>query len=213
MIYAVWLEEEKKNTAFAETYEKRDTGRNSSRTQHEAAWKLFEYALKKEYDIELSECTIERNRFGKPSLKEYPGIYFSISHCKNLAVCILSDVEVGIDAETIGRSCKENVWRRMLSDTEYERIINMADVAANECDREFLKYWTLKESYGKAIGTGLSYDYKAVVFSMEDKFITSNVPDYKFWQTTVKVDDKEIIVSVCRKQEADFVESFEWVEI
>lgn len=210
MIYAVWLEDEKNNRAFTGTYEERDTDRKSSKTQHDVAWKLFEYALMKEYDIELSECTIQRNRFGKPSLKEYPGIYFSISHCKSLAVCILSDAEVGIDAEIVGRTCRENVWRRMLSDAEYEQLLSMAN---DERDREFLRYWTLKESYGKAIGTGLSYDYKAVTFATEGAFVTSNVPDYKFLQTTVKNEDKEIIVSVCRKQEADFFESIEWVKI
>ncbi len=212
MIYAVWLEDEKNNKSLMEPCEDRDVGTKFSKIQHDVAWKLFEYALKKEYDIDFSECTIQRNRFGKPSLKEYHDIYFSISHCKSLAVCILADDEVGIDVETLGRRCRENVWRRMLSDAEYERIVNMADTA-DERDREFLRYWTLKESYGKAIGTGLSYDYKAVTFAVEGAFVTSNVPDYKLWQTTVKNEDKEIIVSVCRKQETDFCECIEWVEI
>lgn len=210
MIYAVWFENEQNNDAVGKTCEDRGVGAKDSKAQHDTAWKLFEYALKKEYDIELSECTILRNRWGQPRLKEYPGIYFSISHCKSIAVCVLADDEVGIDAEAVGRVCKENVWRRMLSEGEYVRLLSMED---DKRDKEFLKYWTLKECYGKAIGTGLSYDYKKVIFAIEDVGITSNLPEHKLWQTVINKNNKEFIVSVCRKQTGAFEESIEWVSL
>ncbi|MBE5949547.1 MAG: 4'-phosphopantetheinyl transferase superfamily protein [Lachnospiraceae bacterium] len=199
MIYAVWIEDDA-------------VSRNAnSNLQHDMAWKLFEHALTKEYGIKLSECTVVRNRWGRPSLKEYPDIHFSISHNKSMAVCIVSDNEVGIDIETVGRVCSDKVWRRMLSDEEYICLTGMSD--EKERDREFLKYWTLKESYGKAIGTGLSYDYKSISFNISDGEIVCNVPDYRLWQTVVKKNYEEVIISVCKKQITDYTESIEWVNL
>ena len=215
MIYAVWLDEE--INSDNEGYVARDAGgkcigkTNGAKIQHDAAWKLFEYVLKKEYGVELSSCNISRNRWGKSSLEEYPDIHFSLSHNKNMAVCVVSDDEVGIDIETVGRTCSETVWRRMLSDEEYKRLSGMAD--ETERDREFLKYWTLKECYGKAIGTGLSYDYKSVVFDINDVGIACNVPDYRLWQSVVKKNDEEFVISVCKKQTINFTESIEWVKL
>ncbi len=199
MIYAAWIENNGGNRSV------------SANLQHDVAWKVFGHALNKEYGIRLSECTILRNRWGKPSLKEYPDIHFSISHNKSMAVCIVSDNEVGIDIETVGRVCSDNVWRRMLSDEEYICLTDMSD--AKERDREFLKYWTLKESYGKTIGTGLSYDYKSVVFNISDAGIVCNVPDHRLWQTVVKKNNEEVIISVCKKQITDYTESIEWVNL
>ena len=215
MIYAIWLDEE--INSDNEGYVARDVGgkcigkTNGAKIQHDAAWKLFEYVLKKEYGVELSSCNISRNRWGKPGLKEYPDIHFSISHNKNMAVCVVSGDEVGIDIETMGRTCSESVWRRMLSDEEYKRLTGISD--ENERDREFLKHWTLKESYGKAIGTGLSYDYKSVAFNISDAGIACNVPDYRLWQTVVKKNDEEFVISVCKKQTINFTESIEWVKL
>lgn len=211
MIYAAGFEDKKtSNNVLKEQRDILSTDAvHFTQTQHDMAWRLFEYALKKEYDIELHECIVEYNRYGKPFLREYPDLYFSISHCKGFAVCVLSDNEVGIDAETVGRSCKASVWKRVLSDSEYGQIMNIADKA--ERDIQFLRYWTLKESYGKAIGRGLLYDYKAVIFSTEDTIIASNLPDYRLWQTVIKYDYKEIVVSVCKKQTEAFGENIEWV--
>lgn len=211
MIYAVWLEDEKKNNKVIESCKERKADRVSSKTQHDIAWKLLEHVLNKEYSLKLSECTIERNRWGKPSFKKYTDIHFSISHNKAMAVCIISDKEVGIDIETVGRACSENVWRRMLSGCEYQGLNCMLD--ESERNREFLKYWTLKECYGKVIGTGLSYDYKSVTFDISDTGIVCSVPDYRLWQTVIKKNDAEIIVSVCKKQTEAFCESIEWVKL
>lgn len=209
MIYAMWLGDREGNSdTYTGNRTKQDEGMASIKSQHDAAWKLFGYALKKEYGIELNDCTIARNKWGKPSLKEHPDICFSISHCDSIALCILSETEVGIDAEAVGRICKENVWRRVLSDEEYEALVNVD----GEADKEFLKYWTLKESYGKAIGKGLSYNYKTVVFAIDGDIVTSNLPDYRLWQKIINKGNKETVVAVCRKQTENFEESIEWVE-
>jgi len=212
MIYAVWLEDGRYKDIVSDRQNAEiNKVNNSARIQHDIAWKLFGYALKKEYGIELSECTIKRNRWGKPSLQEYPDIYFSISHCKSIAVCVLGKEEVGIDVEEVGRACKENVWRRMLSDVEYKELLSIAK--ERERDREFLRYWTLKECYGKAIGKGLSYDYKSVVFSWKNNAFVCNVPEYTVWQSFINKDGREAVVSVCRKTSGVFAEDIEWVDI
>lgn len=213
MIYAAGFEDNKiSNNVLKEQCAVLSTDAvHFTQIQHDMAWKLLKYALKKEYDIELHECIVEHNSYGKPFLREHPYIYFSISHCRNYAVCILSDNEVGIDAETVGRRSKENIWHRMLSDSEYEHIMSIAD--ETERDVCFLRYWTLKESYGKAIGRGLLYDYKAVAFSIEDTFVISNLQEYKFYQIFFNAGCKDIIISVCKKQAEAFTENIEWIRL
>lgn len=190
MIYAVWLDGE---------------------NQHEAAWKLLKFALLKEYDIDINTCTVVENKWGKPGFAKYPSIHFSLSHCKKIAACIIADTEVGIDAELVGRNCSDRVIRRVLTDEEYERIINMCR-SKTDMSAEFLKYWTLKECYGKAIGRGLSYDLKSVGFRINDDKIICNADGYKFKQQWIKKDADKIIISYCKRQENCINESIEWVD-
>ena len=59
----------------------------------------------------------------------------------------------------------------------------------------FLCVWTLKESYVKAIGIGVSYPMKNISFSFENGRIISNVENCVFNQTVI---GGKYIVSLCR---------------
>lgn len=111
---------------------------------------LLSYALSL---LGIDEATMEYsyNQYGKPSFNRRKSLDFSLSHSGSMAICSLSDCgPVGCDIESPGRRSLPAA-RRFFHPNEYEHIICSADPG-----REFLRIWTLKESYIKALGTGLA---------------------------------------------------------
>jgi len=108
---------------------------------------LLRYGLKKYCGItDIPELTFGEH--GKPFLKEYPGLYFSMSHAKSRAVCAIADNPVGVDIQDI-RPLSASAARKFLTDTEL-RQISTEDSAA------LCKAWSIKESYSKMTGKGFS---------------------------------------------------------
>ena len=117
------------------------------------------YALKEcgAWDLSL-RCAAE----GKPFLAGEPHIFFNLSHSGCDAVCAVSEEEVGVDVEEIGRGgadvarisfVREEIdWRKRQEDR----------------DRAFFRLWTRKESYVKCLGRGFSMDLKSFSVSPED---------------------------------------------
>ncbi len=82
---------------------------------------------------------------GKPHLKNKPEIHFSISHCNTYAVCLVSDRNIGIDAETItdsGRNFERLMKSRYITESAKEWICND--------EIHFLYVWTMAEAVAKA---------------------------------------------------------------
>ncbi len=85
---------------------------------------------------------------GKPYLDD--GRCFSLSHSGSYAVCAVADNDVGVDIE-LPREGSMRLARRFFTKNEYARI-----AASNKSDELFCKLWTIKESFIKATGKGLS---------------------------------------------------------
>lgn len=161
--------------------------------QHSHAHRLLRECLKAR-GIEYSEKTaITKNKYGKPSLTDYPEIFYNVSHGDGIAGCIVSDKECGIDCENV-REYRPNVLKRAFTEAEQALVKNAPE---NERDLMFFRLWTLKESYIKAIGVGLSFPMKNVGFSFENGNISSNVSGYRFRQYILK--NNKFIVSICEK--------------
>ncbi|MBQ0080061.1 MAG: 4'-phosphopantetheinyl transferase superfamily protein [Alistipes sp.] len=106
---------------------------------------------------------------GKPFFKNAPEIHFSISHSSTKVAVAFSDKEVGCDIEQIA-TFDMDVAKSFFSDREYLEIMSMP--ALEERNREFFRYWTLKESYVKATGQGFSLSSKAFTIARnESKFV------------------------------------------
>lgn len=94
-------------------------------------------------------------RYGKPELKA-GGPHFSLSHSGRWALCALSGRETGCDVERIaGRDPR--VARRFAPE-EREAILSRE---GEERQKLFCRCWTLKESFLKAAGAGLSLPLNA----------------------------------------------------
>lgn len=127
--------------------------------QHQAGLYLLKYGLKEQFGLAENEYEIIRIKNEKPHLLNHPNIHFNISHCDGLAVCAIATYPVGIDAESSSRTVSASVYTRALHPTERLRQSYAAD-----SDAFFLRYWTLKESYLKLIGMGISCDLTRLLF-------------------------------------------------
>ena len=89
---------------------------------------------------------------GKPYLPERPGLHFSLSHSGEYVLCALADAEIGCDVET-PRKVDLALASRFFHPEEAARLFSLPE---RERGTAFLRLWTLKESYIKALGLGLA---------------------------------------------------------
>ncbi|MCR5636935.1 MAG: 4'-phosphopantetheinyl transferase superfamily protein [Clostridiales bacterium] len=124
----------------------------TNKMQTLGAYALLEYALDKE-GIDMQKAEITVNEYGKPYLIN-ENICFNLSHSENYAICAVSDNPVGCDVEMIRANTNTEIAKRFFCRKEYRYLSSIRDSA--EKDKAFILMWTLKESYIKAIGKGLS---------------------------------------------------------
>jgi 4'-phosphopantetheinyl transferase len=118
------------------------------------AYLVLVYALKSEGLFNaLPEFGYNAN--GKPFLTNYQNVYFNISHCRDAVACYLSDMEVGIDVETVGEYDDE-LAKAICNDEEYRWIMSSNDLTQRA--KKFTLLWTQKESILKWRGTGIDCD-------------------------------------------------------
>lgn len=121
---------------------------------------------------------------GKPSLKPNLGAdpwEFNLSHSQDLAVCaVANSCRVGIDLEQI-RPLKQlaGLSDRCLSKREQAQL----GAGGQARDRDFLQYWTCKEAYLKAIGSGLTQSMQAVEVQLSPpQLLQVPQPGIAHWQ-------------------------------
>ena len=85
-----------------------------------AAYLLLCEGLRREYGI-TEKPVFEYGEHGKPFIAGHPELHFSLSHCKEAAVCVLSRQPVGIDVESVGRY-RDSVARYAMNDKELQEI-------------------------------------------------------------------------------------------
>ncbi|WP_251498111.1 4'-phosphopantetheinyl transferase family protein [Otoolea muris] len=95
---------------------------------------------------------------GKPYLADAPQLYFNLSHSEQMVLAVFADVEAGCDVERI-RGADLALARRFFCHGEYEYVAGQA--GEKERNEAFYRIWTLKESFAKATGLGLSLDLDA----------------------------------------------------
>ena len=120
------------------------------------AYQLLKRGLAEVYGIRENPV-FEYNEHGKPMIVGHPEIFFNLSHCKEAAICVVSDQPVGVDVESV-RSFNESLVRYTMNEAEVEEIESSEDQAI-----AFIRLWTMKESALKLIGTGISNELKQVL--------------------------------------------------
>ena len=100
---------------------------------------------------------------GKPFFADKK-LHFSISHTKDHAFCCLSNSNIGLDAEEMGRSVSPALADKILSPAEKARF-----AAATDPDAALLRLWVLKEAFAKLTGKGLGNYLYRTDFDPDDK--------------------------------------------
>ena len=118
--------------------------------QHGTAELLLNRSLEQCTDVQ-TPVRYHRNEHGKPYLTDKPEIYVNWSHSGDYVICAVADREVGIDLQKMDREPKENLIRKALTKEEQEFY---GSVPESERKRLFYQYWSVKESFLKALGTG-----------------------------------------------------------
>ncbi|MCQ2397723.1 MAG: 4'-phosphopantetheinyl transferase superfamily protein [Sphaerochaetaceae bacterium] len=99
-----------------------------------------------------NDLTVRQAKNGKPFFPELNGVHFNISHSGNYVVCAVGNEEVGIDVEVRQKDYMK-IARNFFTEKEFLWICN---AEGSEQDLRFLRMWTLKESYVKMTGMGLT---------------------------------------------------------
>lgn len=107
----------------------------------------------------------KKNTHGKPEVIwqnsddwHPPQLHFNLSHTSSLIACgVTVDSPIGVDVEEKQRTMKNSILsfaKRYFSLEEVEFLSAISDPEAQR--HEFIKLWTLKEAYVKALGRGFS---------------------------------------------------------
>lgn len=144
-----------------------------------AAYMLLKEALAEQEGM-TENPIFEYSEHGKPFIVNHPELHFSLSHCREAAVCVLSRRPVGIDVESIGRY-RESVARYAMSDDELLLIHQ-----APQPEIAFTRLWTMKESLLKLTGEGINDKMKETLKNADSE-----------WFTTVERIDKNYVYTVC----------------
>ncbi|MFC1852390.1 4'-phosphopantetheinyl transferase family protein [candidate division CSSED10-310 bacterium] len=135
------------------------------------------------------------NSYGKPFLKDNEGFFFNLSHSGDWVVGVTDTTPVGIDLERI-KPIDLAIAERFFSPEETADLMSKPE---HDLFSYFFTLWTLKESYIKKLGTGLSLPLNAFSISFRGPHIHikehhNHVPQTFFIQYNLAPDYK---MAVC----------------
>lgn len=107
--------------------------------------------------FEITSPNVLRTANGKPYLENEMdlGLYFSVSHTKEMLFIAVSNQPVGIDAENTNREVAYTAILNKFPDEERKEILST---------RDFLLHWVAKESSVKWLGRTLAHDLKKITY-------------------------------------------------
>jgi len=130
----------------------KDRLNNTSKLQTVAGELLARYSVGQYLQSPLQEINLVFGEKGKPHIGNLTDVHFNISHSGHYVVCAVAPKEIGIDVERI-RSVNLRIAERFFSPSEISDLMALDEEARMHY---FITLWTIKESYLKAIGRGLT---------------------------------------------------------
>lgn len=113
---------------------------------------LLRYVLLHLFVREKSTYQILREEKGKPYLQGINGVFFNLSHSGDWLACAFSNREVGIDIEKRGKA-RMGVAHRFF---HFKELQQLDAIEGYRQDILFYNLWSIKESFLKYTGTGLT---------------------------------------------------------
>lgn len=162
---------------------------------------LSRYIISLKLNINAKDVEILTNGYGKPLLADSNNLFFNVSHSEDWVVCAFDTNVIGIDIEKI-EAIDFDLAELFFSNEEIDDLLNIREENRIEY---FYDLWTLKESYIKALGKGLtiplnkftikrdnsnSISFKSEVFEMMHFSQIYIDPDFKLSICTKKKETK-----------------------
>lgn len=143
---------------------------------------LSEYAV----DVSPAQWEFRSSTEGRPALAppfDRTGLHFNLAHTDGVvAMAVCRHERVGVDVERLGRAPLA-VAERYFSAPE---VAQLRALPLEAQPRRFVRLWTLKEAYLKAMGTGLAGGLGRMTFAFETagdfRFERADDADAARWQ-------------------------------
>jgi 4'-phosphopantetheinyl transferase len=127
--------------------------------------------------------TFDTEPGGKPRVSSHAGPQFNLSHTDRFVACGVSDeLELGVDVEAINCAAPLELARTYFASEERRWIDGRP---ASEQSLGFLRVWTLKEAFVKALGRGLAQPLQDFSFGFDPIRVTFHDPalgDTRAWR-------------------------------
>lgn len=177
--------------------------------QSEWARRLLDIALKREYPELCAPILLERDKWGKPFLAEYPDIFINLSHSGIYAACAIGEKPVGVDVEA-WKTRKQ--MRRIVE--KFHPFETKAFLEAEEAEREALFHdiWVLKESFLKAVGKGLRLPLNSFCTLPGMEQVVQTMDEKRYYSKLYRLEGEACSLSVC-SEEKELAEEPVWITI
>ncbi|MDD3894070.1 MAG: 4'-phosphopantetheinyl transferase superfamily protein [Syntrophomonadaceae bacterium] len=147
------------------------------------------------------------NEYGKPGLHNKNDFHFNLSHSGDWVVMAISKYEVGIDIEQVV-PLDLSIAEHFFSSYENQYLNNLP--LSSQLDY-FFQTWTLKESYIKMTGQGLSADLTSFSVQLEGTTgypqLLTNKPDKCYFRNYSLQDNYKM--AVCARENNFFQQIIE----
>ena len=172
----------------------RDRLNPTSKLQTVAGELLARYSVGQFLNKPKQEITLMFGEKGKPHIENLVGVHFNISHSGHYVVCAVAGAEIGIDVERV-RKVNLRIAERFFSESEIQ------DLMAHDEDARmqyFITLWTIKESYLKAIGRGLTQHLNSftIIRSGDSYLFTGNEEAKGYGIETLRLSN-DYMMAVC----------------
>jgi phosphopantetheinyl transferase len=126
------------------------------RMESQLARLLMDRSCQKILQKNLTACAFKKNELGKPYLENHPDLYLSITHSHGYVCTALSDSSIGIDFEKIDPTFSDDL-RIAFDEDDWQKVSKDTFL--------IYKYFSLKESYSKMMGSGFTQEPSSIKIS------------------------------------------------
>lgn len=174
---------------------------------------LMRFILSEYISIKPEGIIFRYNSYGKPFIYNQIGIKFSFSRSDRLALLgVTSAYDIGIDIERLKEvDDLEGIARRFFTNREYTELQRIDPKFKVEA---FLRMWTCKEAYAKAVGFGLSLPLNSVEVlpapSSVGKFVLPCQTDWRQWHFETLYPEKLYIGALATPARASEICHLRW---
>lgn len=155
------------------------------------------------YGLKERSIEYEFGERGKPSLKYHPNIHFSLSHSGDYAICSIGDKPMGNDIELVKQG-RLKVADRFFAQEELDWM--RAEPDEEEITQRMFRIWTMKESFLKATGKGISLplnSFAVVVDEEKNRIRVKQTFNAKYYHMKEYSEIAGYRVAVCCEESGD----------